>query len=214
MDPRIEVRVERERGCGFRKPGGIYLVADGPAAICGKLPIPLEVCPCCGAGIKPCRGWTWVNGTALAAQKGCAAGDQCGGCPLAAQPGRVGLLWVGEKFYASPGEWTEEAQRQGVSRRLSAVPRDFVLGGQGGTWVWMAHRKAIRNPDDTWTAGVFTAFKPARVEYVCSGNESKEEIDALIERGLTPVKVEREGETKALSEEDLPHYVQEGGHVE
>jgi hypothetical protein len=198
MDPRIQLRVEPRRGCGFRKPGGIYLVADGPAAICGKLPIPLEVCPCCGVGIKPCRGWTWVNGTQLAAAKGCSSAHQCLGCPLAAQPGRVGLLWVGEKFYATPDEWTREAQHQGVSRRLSTVPRDFVLGE---TWVWMAHRKAILNPDGTWTAGVFRAFRPQRVEYVCTGDESKDQIDALIDRGLTPVKVEHAGETKPLFSE-------------
>lgn len=40
---------EQERGCGFRKIGGIYLVCDaGPALICDGLPLPLEACGCCG----------------------------------------------------------------------------------------------------------------------------------------------------------------------
>ena len=56
---------ESERGCGFRKKGGLYLVSEGLAAPCGKLPIPLTVCPVCGQGIKPSRGWTWINGKKL-----------------------------------------------------------------------------------------------------------------------------------------------------
>jgi len=61
-EPEIEVRYESKRGCGWRKPGGLYLMADGPAELCGKLPIPLEICPSCGGGIKLSRGWTWVRG--------------------------------------------------------------------------------------------------------------------------------------------------------
>ena len=53
--------VEAKRGCGYRKVGGLYLVSDGLGIPCDRLPITLEVCPCCGAGIKPARGWTWVD---------------------------------------------------------------------------------------------------------------------------------------------------------
>jgi hypothetical protein len=65
----IENRVEAKRGCGYRKPGGTYLVSDSLGRECGKLPIPLDVCPTCHAGFKPTQGWTWVNGTVLAGQK-------------------------------------------------------------------------------------------------------------------------------------------------
>lgn len=36
-----------------------------PAESCHRLPFPLEVCPTCGQGIKPARGWTWIDGVKL-----------------------------------------------------------------------------------------------------------------------------------------------------
>ena len=64
--------------------------------------------------------------------------------------GRVGLIWVGEKFYPTPQDFCAEAEKMGISRRIPAVPNDFVLGE---TWVWLAHRKAIEAID----AGRFKA---------------------------------------------------------
>jgi hypothetical protein len=78
-----------------------------------------------------------------------------------------------------------------VSRRLSQVPKDFKVGE---TWVLVAHRKAIKNADDSWTAGIFHAFRPQAVEYVVRGTETDEEIEALVKRGLTPVQVEKPSE--------------------
>jgi hypothetical protein len=158
--PVIETRRDQKRGCGWRKAGGLYLVCDGLGRPCGKLPIPLGVCPTCHGGIKPTRSWTWVDGDALAAQTSCPlAGGQsagftpgrglpvvgthrlgCGTCPLAGAIGRCGLLWVGGKFYDRPEDWNREAGELGVSRRISAVPNGFTVGQ---TWVLVAHRKAI-----------------------------------------------------------------------
>lgn len=220
MHPAIQTRRDRKRGCGWRKGGGLYLVAGGPSAPCGKLPIPLSVCPTCSGGIKPTRGWTWVDADALAAGKECRSADvnnghggdrlapfpvrRCAFCPLGGSLGRAGLLWVGGKFYPTPTHWTAEAVEQGVSRRVPHVPKDFKLGE---TWVLVAHREAILVPcpdcehqsgcdacDGTGgilTPGVFHAFKPTAVEYVVTGEESDEDIDALVKRGITPVKVER-----------------------
>lgn len=196
MHRAIVVKREYRRGCGWRKPGGLYLVADGPAAPCGKLPIPLEICPTCGGGIKPSRGWTWVNGTALAATKTCES-PQCSSlCPLAGPLGRAGLLWIGEKFYPRPIDWEREADAQGVSRRIPAVPRDFKLGE---TWVLVAHRKAIEDPDGSFTPAIFRAFKPTRIEVVVTGDEPDDEIDGMVKRGLTPIKIERAGEQTNLA---------------
>jgi len=50
---------DKIRGCGWRKPGGLYLKSSSMFSTCGKLPLEIEVCSCCGAGIKPARGWTW-----------------------------------------------------------------------------------------------------------------------------------------------------------
>ena len=62
----------------------------------------------------------------------------------------------------------------------------------------VAHRKAIENPDGSFTAAIFRAFKPTRIEKVVTGDEPDEEIDKLIQRGITPVKVERAGEQVPL----------------
>lgn len=229
----VQTRHDRKRGCGWRKSGGLYLVATGIPSACGKLPIPMKSCPCCGGGIKPTRGWTWIDGDQiLESRKGqCEFRDDgaCARCPLSDAMfdcvGRVGLIWVGGSFYKKPSDWTKEAAEMGVSRRIPHVPKDFVAGK---TWVWVAHRKAIDEPcphcrdsvkkaltegahapcafcDDTgtlYTPGVFHLFKPTAVEYITKGNETEEELESLIKRGITPVKVERVEEKEPSLIED------------
>lgn len=208
----IETRIDKERGCGWRKPGGLYLVGGGLARPCGKLPIPLRTCPCCGHGIKACRGWTWVDADILAAPYTCREepSGKCCRCPLGHKIGRAGLIWVGEKYYASAEEFCNEADSQGVSRRISRVPHGFVAGE---TWVLLAHRKTMQErcvecrgvggsfggkpcPECSGTGvvltpAVFRLFQPTGVEYITKGDETQEEIDALKQRGITPVKVVR-----------------------
>ena len=51
--PNIITLVEGPRGCGYRKECGYYMMLPHfKAESCGKLPLPLEQCPCCGQGIK------------------------------------------------------------------------------------------------------------------------------------------------------------------
>lgn len=184
----VETRYDKKRGCGWRQPGGLYLVADGPAIACGKLPIPLSVCPTCHAGVKPTRSWTWVDGDALIASKLC-ANAPCGSCWLS-QPSlrKVGLLWVGGQFYPTPEHWTREARQQGVSRRIPALPKHFELGK---TWVFVAHREALALGHDKFAPAIFHAFKPRLVEFVVRGSETPAELDGMRKRGITPVHVER-----------------------
>lgn len=187
----IEVRRDRVRGCGWREPGGLYLMAGGPSRPCGKLPIPLTTCPCCNAGIKPTRGWSWIDADALLAGVECHRPRfivGCGLCPLAQKLGRVGLLWVGGSFYKTPADWTKEAVEQGISRRIPALPKGFKAGE---TWVLVAHREAIDLEDGKKGMGIFHAFKPTAVEYVVKGTETAEEIEALEKRGITAVTIER-----------------------
>ena len=146
------VRVSREakRGCGYRQPRGLYLVAKGTSSPCGKLPLPLDICPTCSAGIKFSRAWTWIAPGTLFDEIECKLGV-CSLCPLGPETDspfgsvrrtlgdRAGLLWVGEKFY-SPDEFLAEAHALGVSRRIPALPRDFKLGE---TWVFLAHIAAL-----------------------------------------------------------------------
>jgi len=178
---KIQIRNDLARGCGWRKPGGLYLVATGFPTYCGRLPIPLDVCPCCGQGIKQSRGWTWVDLDQLAKLSNCKKGD-CGTCPLSRPLGRVGLLWIGECFYPTAEEYCRETMAQGISRRIARKPRGFILGE---TWVCLAHSKVIEKPefgkDDPrrWTPAIFQIFKPTAVEYVVEGNETEEQIDEM-----------------------------------
>jgi hypothetical protein len=237
MNPNIQTRIDSKRGCGWRKPGGLYLISGGVSAPCGILPIPLHTCPTCSSGIKATRGWTWIQPGPLVASKQCAASpDRCQGCPMSQRSimsGRHGLLWIGGSFYEKPSDWTDEAIRQGVSRRIQAVPKDFKLGE---TWVFVAHREASREtcPDCKGTGkklddqnvilegspacepckgkgtvpqpAIFHAFMPTAIEYVVKGDETDEQIDAIIKRGITPVQVqhdEPEGDQPSLlAEED------------
>lgn len=232
----IRTSVEGARGCGYRKEGGLYLVAPELSEACSRLPAPLHTCPTCGAGIKPARSWTWVNPAELVPAERHGTDRHNAGCPLGwseQDPARLtdtsyhragnraGLLWIGEAFYKTAVDFAEEAARMGVSRRIKAVPNDFVLGE---TYVLMAHRKAIPTgyedqdgnqyetiadaverglPGDalerTYKAGVVTLFKPTAIEYIVKPDEEADEElhERLRKRGIEPVKVVR-AETQPL----------------
>lgn len=199
----VKTVVEKKRGCGYRVPGGLYLRTDGFGRICGALPIELTVCPTCHTGIKPARGWTWINIAALAAVKGCVYLDDpdksCGDCPIAdARIQMAGLLWIGEKFYKTPFAFAQESAEMGISRRITMVPKGFKLGE---TWVALAHRKCIpvadegkegMKKDPEFKPGIFHIMKPSRIEYVVKDDDSDEKLEKLEKRGFTLVRVERE----------------------
>jgi len=188
----IRTSYEAARGCGFRKAGGLYLVAGSEGEPCGRLPIDLRVCPCCGQGIKPARSWTWIEPRQLITGTLCrtmqADPQSCAGrCILSDLrcPERAGLLWIGGKFYPTPAAFSGEAARMGVSRRITAVPRGFVVGE---TWVLLAHREVLNRNGDRVPA-IFSAFLPTAIEYIVKGTETDEELDKLEARGLTLVDV-------------------------
>jgi hypothetical protein len=185
--------MKSHEGAAAAKPGGLYLVAPGDGVPCCKLPLRLEVCPTCHAGFKPARGWTWVDGDALLATTGpCTGVNQS--CPASRPMGKVGLLWVGEKFYPTPSDFSREALEMGISRRIPALPKGFKLGE---TWVFLAHRKGISQfleaedgtQEEVFYPAIFRIFQPTAVEYVVRGDETPEELEKLIDRGITPVKV-------------------------
>ena len=194
MSIEIPTRIDARRGCGWRKPGGLYLIADAPAEPCPLLPVALHVCPTCGEGLKPARSWTWVDADELLGlpleHPSATPPAHHARCPLAHALGRAGLLWIGEGFYPTPRAFLEEATRMGISRRITAVPRDFQ---RGRTWVLCAHRSAIAPaaPGADPTAAVFTLFRPTAVEYVIRGDEREIELERLLERRIQPVRVQR-----------------------
>lgn len=222
----VVISSESARGCGYRKPSkngvGIYLVGPKLSAPCGKLPIELTKCPCCSGGIKPTRGWTWIQPRALFTNRLCTADAEnfngtgrninCLGCPLggALPEGQHGLLWIGGSFYETPLSFTSEAATMGVSRKLGALPKGFELGT---TVVYLAHRKAIikdeidpERPADTRKVGypgVFSAFKPTGVDLVVDDeNAVPERAERLVEQvgaGARIVKVVRADEQRQAS---------------
>ena len=114
---------------------------------------------------------------------------------------RAGLLWVGQQFYPTPGQFLQECHQLGVSRRITVVPRGLVVGQ---TWVFLGHREAVVSDAQPAEAvhsmnpvrepGIFAAFQPRAIEYVVSGMEHDDELEALVARGFTLVRVERVGE--------------------
>jgi hypothetical protein len=125
----------------------------------------------------------------------------------------MGLLWVGEAFYATPAEFVAEAAKLGISRRINSVPKDLELGK---TWVAFAHIHVIEKScgngepcegSECEVCGgtgkikvpaIFYLFKPEAIEYVTTGKETEEELAAIVKRGITPVRIERIGETKEM----------------
>jgi hypothetical protein len=150
---------EGKRGCGFRSPGGLYLMGGEPNAPCGKLPMEMAVCPTCSQGVKPARGWTWIRPPGLFGEpSSCrSAGFEVGGpdmqpnyccsCPAGlGMPERAGLIWVGSQHYETVEKFMAEAREMGISRRLPAIPRGLEIDK---TWVFLAHRQAVERPCPT-----------------------------------------------------------------
>lgn len=194
--------VDQKRGCGWRKPGGLYLMAGGQGVDCGALPKVLDVCECCGGGIKPVRGWTTVNPRMLFFGPGPdrspdVCRQECGmprvSCPL--QVEKAGLLWIGGSHYPTPKAWLDEARTQGMSRRIPTVPRNFEVGKD---WLLIAHRQyrieVDGDGDEKKIRAIFHVCKPDRIEYVCRGDETDAELEKLEKRGVTPVRVEHADE--------------------
>lgn len=219
---------EAERGCGYRKTGGIYLCCDGEGSPCGRMPLELKICPTCSGGIHPCRGWTWVDPKPLFENRRCKAGlEFCEGCPVndtnLIQIDRCGLIWIGHGHYGTTKEFLDEARRMGVSRRIKAVPKGFEVGK---TWVMLGHRRCFTDqcegcegsgqvqddiveslkmecPDcggsgETFRPGVFQMFLPSRVEKVVDENTSEEDIEKLERRGIEAVIVKPQTEQATL----------------
>lgn len=189
--PTIHNRSDSKRGCGYRKPGGMYLVSDpGKLLPCCRLPFGLHVCPTCRSGIKPSRGMTLFNPRALMGsetfQAPCVVSGlpQAHFCPLTELPEQAILMWVGEKFYPTAMEWMVEAAQQGASKRIARVPKGIVLGE---TKVFVAHRKVQIGPD--LVPAIFHVFTPSRIEYVVKGDETAEKLEKLEKRGITLVSV-------------------------
>jgi hypothetical protein len=230
--------VEPKRGCGFRKAGGLYMVTDGLGEPCERLPLPLDACPTCGAGVKQTRSYQWIRPALVFENPGikpCAASsdapsenrsyfhEHCHRC-VVCTPGlleanaepkdQLGLLWVGGKYYPTAEDWSKEAAKLGVSKRIAAIPKGLKVGK---SWVLVAHPEAILvkkefppgpgellgKTEIAHKPGVFHAFVPQRVELVVTPSMEQEKwVKELVEKqGVTLVRVP----------EDDPDHVQAVG---
>jgi len=187
--------IETRRGCGYRKVGGKYLVADGLAVPCHRIPFLLRVCPTCSAGIKPARGWTWIRPALLDPSCGLDGHidlEHCLKCVICSPSllgERAGLLWIGEKFYPGPQDFGLEAAKLGVSRRVAQIPRGFEVGK---TWVLLAHRRALDPavPGEPSVAGIVFVFRPTHIELILRQSEATpERIAQELAHGITVVAV-------------------------
>lgn len=210
--------VEKARGCGYRKIGGIYMVSGAFSATCDRLPLELSVCPCCGQGIKQSLGFTWVDPNKLfggnhnsgGAYSHCACPSSCAVCNPVLFGEKAGLMWVGKKFYKTTADFLKESAEMGISKRIRAVPRDFKVGE---TWLLLAHPEAVKKDvirlvdvkDEelreemiqngeteraVYAPGIFAAFRPERVEMLIQESKATvEELEALKKRGITPIIV-------------------------
>lgn len=203
----IQTLIEKERGCGFRKKGGMYLIGGSSFAGCCKLPFPLTVCPCCGGGIKFSRGFTWINSKLFALTEAMEPYNYAcyNNCVFAQPDTKMGLMWVGESFYKTPAHFTREADIIGISKRISQIPKECM---PGKTWIALAHNKAISSKWDPidpakdliYTPGVFMVFLLQSIQYVVTGKESADELEKIEKRGVVLVDVIPEGEPIKLFE--------------
>ena len=200
----VEIKYEAERGCGYRQVGGLYMMSGKATMPCGRLPMEMEVCPVCNQGIKPAKGWTWIQPRELFEAKGCNK-RHCNVCPVSNPPERGGLIWVGSKYYKTPIDFLKEANEVGISRRIPAVPKDF----KPGTVVYLAHRQGIRmtckcgppphpkcqdcdGTGEFFKPAVFAAFIAHHIEKVVGEKVTQKEIKKLRARDIVPVIVRKQ----------------------
>jgi len=209
--------IEKQRGCGFRKEGGLYIRGSGLSVSCDRLPYILKYCPVCGSGIKFSRGYQMIDwGKYAGVHEECMDKFKCPVCKPE-EDSKYAIMWVGDKYY-NPDGFIEEATKQGVCKRISAVPRDIVFGE---TWILLAHKKAgliINDENDFEPApAIFYAFRPTHVEKILSKKQARDE--KLIERLrkqkvkiLIAIKVDKDG--NVLETEELPEGKNKLGFME
>lgn len=150
---------ESERGCGYRKIGGLYLVSDaGFHLACDGLPLRLEACECCGFIPQLSRNLQRLNPEYIAhteaknpkhividkfeKYESPRYNCQCPpSCPICHSNNFLfesfGLMQVGKGYY-TPESFIKEAISMGVSKRIPEIPSWLKLGE---TWILLAHRE-------------------------------------------------------------------------
>lgn len=158
---------EFERGCGYRKVGGVYLVCDGASFTCDGLPVEMVPCHCCEFSVSQARSMQPIPAgymTYLMRNHKCTE-EKGFPCPIcfyaetypkakavivelpsdsperlkleAELPKVFYLMFVSKEFY-TPESFMEEARLLGVSKRVA--PNSLPKGFKvGRDWVFLAH---------------------------------------------------------------------------
>lgn len=93
------------------------------------------------------------------------------------------LLWVGWGSYSTIKSFAAEANKMGVSRRISKIPRDLVLGKSR---IFLAHDEG-----ETGDAVIFGYFIPTGIEMIVFDSST---INGLgLRKDITPVTLEQAG---------------------
>jgi len=206
--------IEKLRGCGYRKVGGLYLMGVGIARPCDMLPLKLEECPTCGFEMPFTRNFMWIKKQWLSYQAEdhhrqikCRCPTYAGVCPLCFplnnELEQYGFMWVGAQY--TPESFIKEAKAVGVSKRIGNIPKNLLMHGRWNpkiteTWVLLAHKKvpfaeyfanqgmAMEQP--IYYPAVFYAFKPTRIEKLVWKSEANPTLlDTLKKQGITPIVV-------------------------
>jgi hypothetical protein len=195
---------ERERGCGYRKVGGAYLVGTGLAVPCDALPLELLDCPCCEFTIPFSRNIIKIHGGYLKGRlKGhwphnCKDTFPCPICQGNKKMERFYVMYVSQEAY-TPQSFIKEAREQGVSKRIppQSIPKDLKFDED---WIMLAMKKYPLNtpehPDPRFAhdkvieaKAIFYAFMPQRKEMILWDDSPKAEIDHWTKQGFTIVKI-------------------------
>src|SRR6266568_498238 len=124
--------VEKERGCGYRKAGGIYVRGEIEKGI------PVSWVPFC-TDYTFSRGMAWAESERLFRT----LTPPKGGIEELLQERwrsykRLALMWVGDRYYTKQS-FIEEAVSIGVSKRVANIPHDLKPGDP----IALGHIKAV-----------------------------------------------------------------------
>lgn len=197
--------IEKKRGCGYRKVGGLYLVGEGRTFVCDSLPLQLFPCDCCGFDIPwPQRSFMWVKKryfeklSYVHRNNGeCKCLPQCPIChPENNDQEKYGFMWVGKRHY-TPESFRLEAEERGACKRVNQIPKGLKLGE---TWVLLGHhevpiynkgtfgKNGLAKAEPEKKPAIFYGFKPVRVEMpIWKSKATKRRLKALEKQGITPV---------------------------
>jgi len=114
---------------------------------------------------------------------------------------KIGLMWVGVQHYPTVEGFVKEALRVGVSKRVGVLPRDVKVG----TWIALAHPRAITLPDNLYKPGIFYLFRVSSLQYVVKGDEGESELAEIQAKGFELVDVKPITEQgKLLNDSSFP----------